>query len=265
MVGGESVPDLGRRTGCKVPTPDLSNVRLSGNSRNNHGAQRATGKILSTKDLTQTSSSRGAFEKHNLGFQNLMCGQGKVKEKGRLSSNFGKNRKRMNDGIAKINESIDALAVMLRKHGVRIGEADNGLRLSKLREKLPRRLPQSFESLLSRYSFPAFDLLGISFFEWDTDANPYTAEASAKKGSLSELLIPAGYVQIGRPDTGDFDAICFDLNQSSNNREYRIVQIDHEEILCNWKILVSGERWPSFLKLVEQSLECEDPQVRLGP
>jgi hypothetical protein len=75
-------------------------------------------------------------------------------------------------------------------------------------------------------------------------------------------LIPAGYGQIGRPDTGGFDAICFDLNQSSNNREYRIVQIDHEDILCNWKVRVSGERWPSFLKLVEHSLECEDPQVR---
>jgi hypothetical protein len=107
----------------------------------------------------------------------------------------------MNAGMAKINELIDALAVMLGRHNVPIKESDNLLRLGNLESKLPRRLPQSFESLLSRYSFPAFDLLGISFFEWDADANPYITEASAVKGSLSELLIPAGYVQIGRPDT----------------------------------------------------------------
>lgn len=164
--------------------------------------------------------------------------------------------------MSKIAELIDALTVKLGTCGVPIRKADNALRLGKLEAKLPKRLPQSFESLLSRYSFPAFDLLGISFFEWDADANRYIAEASAAKGSLSESLIPAGYVQIGRPDTGSFDAICFDLKQQSHNREYRIVQIDHEDILCNWKVRVSGERWPSFLRLVEQSLECDDLQVR---
>jgi hypothetical protein len=60
-------------------------------------------------------------------------------------------------------------------------------------------------------------------------------EASATKGSLSEVLLPARYVQIGRPDTGSFDAICFDSNEPAQDREYRIVQVDHEEILCNWK------------------------------
>ncbi|HLQ52392.1 MAG TPA: hypothetical protein VK129_12895, partial [Terriglobales bacterium] len=70
----------------------------------------------------------------------------------------------------------------------------------------------------------------------------------------------AGYVQIGRPDTGNFDAICFDLNKSAQNREYRIVQIDHEDVLCNWKVRVSGELWPSFIKLVESALSRPDPK-----
>jgi hypothetical protein len=41
----------------------------------------------------------------------------------------------------------------------------------------------------------------------------YVEEASAAKGCLSELLLPAGFVQIGRSDAGGFDAICFDLNE----------------------------------------------------
>jgi hypothetical protein len=156
---------------------------------------------------------------------------------------------------------IESFASMVKDRGVPIREEENGSRLRIFEEKLPKRLPQSFESFLSRYSFPAFDVLGISFFGWDSDSNGYIGEASAAKGSLSELLIPAGYVQIGRPDTGNFDVICFDFNRKSQNREYPIVQVDHEGILCNWKVRVSGERWPSFIKLVDSALGSANPKV----
>jgi hypothetical protein len=148
---------------------------------------------------------------------------------------------------------------VISRHPIRA--EDNALRLRVFQEKLPKRLPQSFESLLSRYSFPAFDVLGITLFGWESDANKYLVEASAPKNSLSELLIPAGYVQIGRPDTGDFDAICFDLRDQAQNRECRIVRVDHEDILCNWKVRVSGQLWPSFIKFVEAALTSDNPQV----
>src|SRR5712691_4755912 len=104
---------------------------------------------------------------------------------------------------------IESFAAMVKEHGVPIRQEDNAPRLSTLEEKLPKRLPQSFESFLGRYSFPAFDVVGITFFGWESDSTPYITEALAAAGSLSELLIPAGYVQIGRPDIGDFDAISF--------------------------------------------------------
>jgi hypothetical protein len=159
------------------------------------------------------------------------------------------------------DQLIDSFAAILKSHNVPIREEDNASRLLMFEEKLPKRMPGSFESLLSRYSFPKFDVLGITFFAWDSDSNAYIQEASAPKNSLSELLIPAGYVQIGRPDTGDFDAICFDLNRPAQNREYRLVQMDHEDILCNWKVRLTGEFWPSFVKLIESALSSEDPQV----
>jgi hypothetical protein len=159
------------------------------------------------------------------------------------------------------NQLIDSFAAMVKGRGVPIRPEDNASRLRMFEEKLPKRMPQSFESFLSKYSFPAFDIFGITLFEWDSDSNKYIVETSAPKNSLSELLIPAGYVQIGRPDTGDFDAICFDLNREAQNREYRIVQVDHEDILCNWKVRVTVELWPSFIKLVESALSSDDPQV----
>jgi len=156
---------------------------------------------------------------------------------------------------------MDSFAAMLKYRGLPIRGEDNATRLLAIEEQLPKRMPQSFESFLARYSFPEFDVLGVTLFEWESDSNKYIVEASAPKGSLSELLIPAGYVQIGRPKSGSFDAICFDLNQQAQNREYRVVQVDHEDILCNWKVRVTGELWPSFVKLAESALSSDDPQV----
>jgi hypothetical protein len=146
---------------------------------------------------------------------------------------------------------VETFASKVQGHGVPLIGDDNTVRLQRFQEKLPNRLPQSFEYFLSRYSFPSFDAGGISLFAWNSNSNDYTEEAIAPEGSLSELLLPAGYVQIGRPDTGNFDAICFDLNDTRQNREYRIVRIDHEQILCNWRARVSGELWPSFIKFMD--------------
>src|SRR5712671_8231160 len=122
------------------------------------------------------------------------------------------------------DQLIDRLASKLSTMGVPIRREDNASRLRNLEEKLPKRLPLSFTSLLSRYSFPSFDIGGISFFGWEVVHTEFAGIAPPAKGSLSELLLPSGYIQLGRPDTGDFDAVCFDLNTPKQNREYRIVQ-----------------------------------------
>jgi hypothetical protein len=150
---------------------------------------------------------------------------------------------------------------MLKDHGVPIRKADSASRLRSFEEKLPKPLPRSCESLLAQYSFPSLDVLGISLFAWESDSSPYIQEALASKASLSEVLVPAGYVQIGQPDTGNFDAIGFDFNQQVQNREYRIVRVDHEEILCHWRVRVTAECWASFIKLIEAALGDEDPHV----
>ena len=147
----------------------------------------------------------------------------------------------------------DAFASKLKAQGVSIRPENNASRLRDLEAKLPKRLPPSFESLLSRYSFLTFDAAGISFFGWGPESTELIEGASPQRGSLSELLLPAGYFQIGSPDTGSFDAICFDMNTQKQNREYRIVLVDHEEILCNSRLTICSELWSSFRKLLEVS------------
>ena len=79
------------------------------------------------------------------------------------------------------DELIDSFAAMVKYRGVPIRGEDNATRFLMLEEKLPKRMPQSFESFLSRYSFPTFDVLGITLFEWESDANKYIVEASAPR------------------------------------------------------------------------------------
>jgi hypothetical protein len=146
---------------------------------------------------------------------------------------------------------VESFVSKLNASGLAIQTENNTSRLSELEARLPKRLPQSFTSLLSLYSFSSFDVCGISLFAWDKASNGYL---DATKGPLAEMLLPAGFVQIGRPDTGDFDAVCFDLNTPKQNREYQIVRIYHEEILCNSRVKIRGKLWPSFRKLIERVL-----------
>ena len=152
------------------------------------------------------------------------------------------------------DQLIDQFASKLSASGVPIRPEDNASRLQALEANLPKGLPQSFTTLLSRYSFPPFDACGITFFGWEAGSTEFSGIAPAAKGSLSELLLPAGYVQFGRPVTGEFGAVCFEIGLDQN-REYRIVQADHEEILCNSRIKIRAELWPSFRKLVEHWIE----------
>lgn len=74
------------------------------------------------------------------------------------------------------DELIEPFAAMVKDQGVPIREEDNKWRFERFERKLPKRLPQSFASILSRYSFSAFDVVGVSLLGWDSDSNPYIEE-----------------------------------------------------------------------------------------
>lgn len=114
---------------------------------------------------------------------------------------------------------------------------------------LKLRLPVSFRSLVARYVFLTFDAGGISFFA--NTGVVSMAELSAaifKDRIIAEASLRAGYIQFGRPEGGSYDPICFNAARSSSNREFPIVRLDHEEILCNDRIRVSRTVSDSFYR-----------------
>ena len=161
--------------------------------------------------------------------------------------------------MAKVDQLVDRFAAKLSSLGVtQMTEIKGAPWIEDFEKKLPKALPRSYRSLATRYAFRSFDLRGITLFGnsgVSKDSAGDLVVASLADKHLTDTLLPSGYVQIGRPDTGDYDPICFDTNRSKQNREFSIVRIDHEEILCNYRIKVRAEIASSFLAFIQEYLE----------
>lgn len=128
--------------------------------------------------------------------------------------------------------------------------------LQEVYAELPGTFPPLFERLLLSYRWaevdldtyrlianpPGHDLNG--FFQQMTN-DPF----------LWEALIPAGFLQFGKGPDLDYDPVCFDIKTRKESGDCRIVKIDHEEILCNYRVKVVAELAPSFYQLVLETIE----------
>ena len=101
-----------------------------------------------------------------------------------------------------------------------------------LESKLPRRLPSSFRSLVTRYAFASFDLPPLTLFgNTGVDEEDDLNVVIFRDRIMAQSTLRNGYIQFARPDSGSYDPICFDARKSAANREYAIVRLDHEQIL----------------------------------
>jgi hypothetical protein len=128
--------------------------------------------------------------------------------------------------------------------------------LDPLYAKLPAKFPPLFERLLLSYRWAEIDLHKYRLLPNPpgADLRGFLQEMSRDKG-LWEALIPAGFLQFGRGPDIDYDPVCFDISSRKKSREMRVVKIDHEEILCNYRVKVLGELAPSFEALVQSTID----------
>jgi hypothetical protein len=77
---------------------------------------------------------------------------------------------------------------------------------------------------------------------------------------MSPQLLAAGYLQIGNPQFYDYDPIC--ITAQAEGVEGRVVQLCHEAILCDDRLVILQELAPTFLQLVSTILiEEAEPGV----
>ena len=152
-----------------------------------------------------------------------------------------------------VGEEIDAaIAASLAKAA--FASAEPPVWLPPFEQGLPFRLPPSYRSLLLRYRFRAFAAGVVTLFG-NLDGKSYDdfTVASVRDPILSSVTRTNGFIQIGRPASGSYDPVCFDLRSRPRHDEAGIVQLDHEEILINGSIRVVTNVAGSFLELLSLS------------
>src|SRR5262249_47185770 len=128
--------------------------------------------------------------------------------------------------------------------------------LEPIYSKLPARFPRLFERLVLSYRWLDVDLQSYRLL-----ANPPGAGLEAllremsKDSIIWKCLLEAGYIQFGKGPGIDYDPICFDINSRTKNKDFKIVKIDHEQILCNARVKIVAELAPSFEQLMLRTID----------
>ena len=150
-----------------------------------------------------------------------------------------------------IHELIDKFVHLLDERGSDFCRIESAPWIEVLETKLPRQLPASFRSLVTRYTFPEFVIGGISFYEnKGADSPDELSGAIFKDRIMAGVMLKCGYLQFARPESGSYDPICFAARRQAKNREFPIVRLDHEAILCRGQIRVVSTPAESFYRLV---------------
>jgi hypothetical protein len=117
--------------------------------------------------------------------------------------------------------------------------------------KLPARFPPLYEALILSYRWASVELCSTRLLpnEPADDFSPLL-KAITRDSHLYSTLVSSGYLQFGQGPDKNYDPVCFDFRHRAEIGDMRIVQLDHEEILCYGRIREVKELAPSFRALV---------------
>ncbi len=144
---------------------------------------------------------------------------------------------------------IDEFVARIDQSGNIFRQVESAPWVEALEAKLPQRFPASFRSLVTRYAFPSFDAGGLCFFaNTGSDSPEELSVAMFNDRIIADAMLKAGYIQFARPQSGGYDPICFAAGRAVSNREFPVVRLDHEEILCRDRIHVAERVADSFYR-----------------
>ena len=112
-------------------------------------------------------------------------------------------------------------------------------------ERIPPlpQYPKLFRELMELHAFVAFQVAEIRVHGNVRGAEDSLEDLCADE-ILTHALIEAGFPPFGRPATGSYDRICFDVGAAKGKDDAPVVRMDHEAILCRNRIpkptLISG-------------------------
>jgi hypothetical protein len=102
-----------------------------------------------------------------------------------------------------VDPIIDAFVAYVDPSGEIFRRVESTPWVGPLQSKLPRRFPASFRSLITRYTFPAFDAGGLSFFSnTGGDSRDELGVAIFTDAAIAGATLGSGFIQFARPDSG---------------------------------------------------------------
>ena len=153
---------------------------------------------------------------------------------------------------ASVHHAIDRFVEVTAASGVLFQPLEHAPWIDALEARLSWRLPPSFRSLVTRYAFLPFEAGPLELWgNMGSNAEDELSVAIFADKALAKVLLKGGCIPFARPESGDYDRICFDARPPAHNREHPIVRIDHESVLCYREISVTERIAPSFLHFVQ--------------
>lgn len=119
---------------------------------------------------------------------------------------------------------------------------------------LPARFPELFERFVLTYRWAEVDL-GTYRLLANLPGPDLSGLIKGRDPYMYPFLLSHGYIQFGSGPDADYDAVCFDLSSRKKSRDFKVVKIDHEGILCFDRIKVVATLAENFEGLVRDTIE----------
>ena len=120
---------------------------------------------------------------------------------------------------------------------------------------LPAPLPSLYEQLVLSYRWAEVDLGRLRLLPNLPPGLKGLAGAIRCDRGIYDALGAAGYLQFAKGPGVDYDPVCFDLGTRLPAGDCRIVKFDHEQILCNGRLVEVAEPAPSLRRLIDVVIE----------
>lgn len=116
---------------------------------------------------------------------------------------------------------------------------------------IPFKFPELFEELILSYRWYGADT-GVFRLLPNPPGSDFAGflYAMRKDKAIYEHCSKNGFVQMGWGTDFCYDPVCFDARKEVQDCNFPVVQLDHEEILCNSRIKVVEQLAISFRELV---------------
>lgn len=166
------------------------------------------------------------------------------------------------DGPSKASESLAGLApvqrlvALARFRGALMDDVAGAV------ERFVPRVPYPsvFQEFVERHVFVAFDVGEICIYSNIQGEEDDLARLFADK-LLTRELVGAGFLPFGRPTTGDYDRICFDVRDVRDPQDAPVVRMDHEAILSKGRVPRPSRLADGLMNLVDLELQNARPNL----